>query len=320
MENLWRAARRRVLTPGVAQTRLDVRGFHEKSPAARELLESIGQTFLGGFAAAAGSRVPDDAVRDLEKVPDPLRGFAYEGAAMAFALLDALPGPGRRRTATFIDGPAGRHTYMAHVGAGWALARLPRPLRSRLPVSDPLLRWLVLDGYGFHQAYFHTAQYVGDQRRGPGPGWPADGPAWYVPHVVDQGIGRALWFVCGTDVERIVRTIDGFAPERHADLYSGVGLAATYAGGAVEPELRHLSDSAGPHRPALAQGSAFAAKARIRAGLLQPGTAVATDVLCGLTPEKAAKVTDDAIPELGQGETIPAYERWRRTIAAQFDG
>jgi hypothetical protein len=33
---------------------------------------------------------------------------------------------------------------------------------------------------------------------------------------------------------------------------------------------------------------------------------------CGLTPEKAAKLT--------QGKTDPAHERWRRTIAAQFDG
>ena len=33
--------------------------------------------------------------------------------------------------------------------------------------SDPLLGWLAIDGYGFHQAYFHTARYVGEQYQNP---------------------------------------------------------------------------------------------------------------------------------------------------------
>jgi len=54
----------------------------------------------------------------------------------------------------------------------------------------------------------------------------------------DQGIGRAMWFVGGTDVELVATMIDKFPDHRRADLYSGAGLAATYAGGAHEQELR----------------------------------------------------------------------------------
>jgi hypothetical protein len=314
----WRAVRRRILTPDESATRLDVRGFEAKNAQARDLLEGVGRTFLEGFGVAAGARQPDEVTAPLDALPTPLRGFGYEGAAMAFALLDALPVPGRGRLDRFLAGAGADHIYMAYVGAGWALARLPRPLHRRLAVADPLLRWLVLDGYGFHQAYFHTGRYVYGQYQQTALRWPPGGPQWYVPHVVDQGIGRALWFVYGTDPARVAGAIGRFAPGRHADLFSGAGLAATYAGGADETELRVLRDAAGKHRPALAQGSAFAAQARIRAGLQQPATATATGVFCDMTPEKAAKVTDDALPDPVGDDPVPAYERWRRAIAAQF--
>jgi hypothetical protein len=264
-------------------------------------------------------------------VPEEFRGFAYEGAAMAFALLDAFPGPRGRRLTGFLDGPASEHVYMAYVGAGWALAKLPSPLWSRVSTPDPVLRWLALDGYGFHQAYFHTGRYVRRQHCTAGPDRPVDGPPAYRVRVVDQGVGRALWFVCGADVDRVATTIRGFAPERHADLFSGAGLAATYAGGADVTELRRLRDAAGEHRGVLAQGCAFGAKARVRAGIVQPHTAVATEVFCGMSPEKAAKVTADALPvdddvppAHAGGATprdagVPAYERWRRRIADVFE-
>lgn len=319
----WRAVRRRVLTPPESDTRLAVRGFPIVDERRRELLESIGATFLTGFGAAAQARVPADATPELDAVPAAMRGFGYEGAAMAFALLDALPVPGAGRFAGFLAGAGAPHTYMLHVGAGWALARLPRAVHRRLPVTDPLLRWLALDGYGFHQAYFHTARYVRDQHRDACPSWPADGPADYRARAVDQGVGRALWFVCGADPERVTRTVRSFDRARHADLWSGVGLAATYAGGVPPEGLRGLRDDAGEHRPALAQGSAFAAQARLRAGLATPGTAAATEVFCAMPPEKAARVTDDTLPvdtagAVLDGVPVPAYEVWRRRIADRF--
>jgi len=87
----WRALRRRLLTPSVSQTSIEKRGFHRKSAAAQERLETVGKTFLIGYGEAMEARRPADAVGALEQVPEWLRGFAYEGAGMGFAMLDGLP-------------------------------------------------------------------------------------------------------------------------------------------------------------------------------------------------------------------------------------
>ncbi|MCI4061217.1 DUF1702 family protein [Micromonospora sp. R77] len=310
--------RRKILTPDVSETKLDVRGFHVKNPQARELLETIGASFLRGFGHAAEASDVSAAERELESVPFRFRGFAYEGAAMGFAVRDALR-PGRPRyVPQLLAGRGDAHVYMAYVGVGWAMARLPRPLWSRLAAPDPLLRWLVLDGYGFHQAYFRTDRYVRRRYREENFPWPGDDHGWYAGHAIDQGIGRALWFVGGTDPERVAQLIEAYPRERRADLWSGTGLAATYAGGADEDELRTLWERGAEYRPQLAQGSAFAAGARVRAGLLGPHTELATQIFCGMPAAQAQKVTDEALVDLPEGGSVPSWEVWRQRISASF--
>lgn len=317
MASVAGALRRRILTPGVSATRLDVRGFREKDAASKELLETVGRTFLHGYALAAEAGDPLDAEEGLEQVPTRFRGFAYEGAGMGFAVRDGLPLGRRDHTARFLTGRAEAHVYMVYVGIGWAMARLPRFRWPDSRTLDPLMIPLALDGYGFHQAYFKTRKYVTEQFREQAFPWPAGPDAAYSPRAIDQGIGRALWFVNGTDPRRVADTIDGFAPERHADLYSGAGLAATYAGGVTADELRLFADRAGEHRPGVAQASVFAAEARVRAGLVVPHTGLATEVLCCTTPDEAAALSLAARPDRPEGD-LPAYEVWRQRVAAEF--
>ncbi|MBV9445839.1 MAG: DUF1702 family protein [Streptosporangiaceae bacterium] len=281
------------------------RGFQAGDAAAQKLLEQIGACFLDGLEYGMTSRDIPEVARRLEELDGYFRGFGYEGAAMALALLDGLL-PGRRaRLDAFIKGPAARHVYMAHVGAGWAMARLPRPLRRRIRLRDPLLSSLAMDGYGFHEAYFRTAAVVGRHER------PAHGGS-----AVDPGVGRALWFTCGADVDHVAATIDGFQPDRRADLWSGAGLAATYAGGAGKAALISLAERSGGYRPHLAQGAAFAAKARLLAGVATQHTDAATRALCGLDAEEAARLTDQCLP---RDPALPgAYQAWRRAIRECF--
>lgn len=314
MARILLALRQRILTPDKREALFDVRGFHVKNDAARQALESAGQSFIGGFGDAAGAPSPRAAEELLERRPAPLRGFAYEGAAMAYALMDGLRPGGGRGMARFLAGRGDAHVYMAHVGAGWAMARLPRWRWPAILPPDPLLRWLALDGYGFHQAYFHTGRYVHDRHRDPGHIWPAE-LRHYAPHAVDQGIGRALWFVAGADPAELVRLLHRFPADRHADLWSGVGLAASYAGGADLTELRTLREAAGEHRAALGQGGAFAAKARMRAGHVPTHTAVAVGALCVLSAEQAAAITDAALTDLTDSASLPAFAVWRQRIA-----
>lgn len=289
-----------------------------KSPEARELLETVGRMFLAGYAYAAEAAVPTDAEEPLERIPTQFKGFAYEGAAMGFAVRDGLPFGRRDHVARFLEGRARDHIYMVYVGIGWAMARLPRFRWPDGASLDPLLRWLVLDGYGFHQAYFHTRRYIHEQYVDDAFPWPCDGERWYANRAIDQGIGRAMWFVNGTDAELVANMIDKFPEARRADLYSGAGLAATYAGGVDAEELRGFLRRAGEHAPFVSQASSFAAEARVRAGLVVPHTHVATQVFCGATPEQAARVSQESLPVDPVHGDLPAYEVWRQRIANQF--
>jgi hypothetical protein len=302
----------------MSNTLLDVRGFHKKDPASQELLERIGGTFLVGYGHAVEAKSFADAATRLEQIPTRFRGFAYEGAGMGFGVRDGLPLGPNRLAEEFIAGPGDPHNYMVYVGMGWAMARLPRfrwPKASRL---DPLLRWLLLDGYGFHQAYFKTQRYVREQYQDPKFPWPSGNLSGYANQAIDHGIGRAIWFICGSDPELATSTVDGFPSVRHPDLYAGLGLAATYAGGVTEEELRTLWQRAGEHRAQVAVGSAFAAECRVRAGLIVPHTELATRVLCGTTPERAAQVALNHRPQRVIEGDVPAYELWRRRVAADF--
>ncbi|EDY52384.1 DUF1702 family protein [Streptomyces clavuligerus] len=312
-----RALRRRILTPNVSQVSLDERGFHKKDPAAQELLENIGRNFLAGYGHAAESRSLAELEHRLDMVPVRFRGFAHEGAAMGCTVVDALPGSRGRRLAGFLAGDGRHHVYMAYVGIGWAMARLPRFRWPGLSATSPLLRWLVLDGYGFHQAYFHTTKYVYGHHQDAPRRFPFE-PASYVQRAMDQGIGRALWFIGGTDPQSVMNLIERFPTARHADLCAGVGLAATYAGGADEEELRLLLRLAGEHARQVGQGSAFAAEAREKAGLTGPETGLATRVLCGLEPAEAARLCRELQPGRPDDADGHAYEEWRQRIAEKI--
>ncbi|MEO5876356.1 MAG: DUF1702 family protein [Streptosporangiaceae bacterium] len=310
--------RKRLLMPDPSEVTFEKRGFHAGNPLAQSALEMTGAQFLAGLEIGLTSRGPAEVEELFEKVDRPFRGFAHEGAAMGFAIADAFA-PWRRggRIRAFADGPGAPHIYLVHVGIGWAMARLPRPLWRSVVLPDPLLRWLALDGYGFHQAYFATPRYVVGQRpitvRVP---W-AD-PSGYAARVADQGIGRALWFVCGADAEYLADLIGRFPQPRRADLWSGTGLAAAYAGGADPAELGTLRKLAAGYRQELAQGAAFAAKARLRAGLVTPHTVAAVGVLCELSVEDAAHRTDEALAQLPPDGPVPAFEIWRHRIRTGF--
>lgn len=286
------------------------RGFASPDPAARSRLEHIGRTFIRGYLA--GLDEPSGAVAArLDAVEPELRGFAYEGAAMALALLDGLTPWRRDRLRRFSSGAGARHVYMCNVGAGWAMARLGGRVDRVLAQLDPLLGWLAVDGCGFHEGYFH---------------WPATVrarllPAWLPRHarpVFDQGLGRSLWFVEGACSSRIVPTIAAFTSDRQADLWSGVGLAASYAGGVGPTTLERVRAAAGPYRDHLAQGAAFAAKARLRAGNPAPHTELACQVFTAVSATEAAAVVDAALDGLPEDVEAPRYERWRERVRAHF--
>lgn len=287
------------------------RGFQGASAAVQTRLETVGGVFLTGYHFALECQSISELNSKLGAVELELRGFAFEGTAMGLALLDLLTPWRRGRISEFLRGTGDGHAYMIHVGVGWVWARVPLGFRRRQKTLDPLLGWLAYDGWGFHEGFFHWPKHFAGQ--------PAPRKlAGYERRAFDQGLGRSLWFVNGGNPGLIARTISNFPASRQPDLWSGIGLAATYAGTVSEAGLGELREKAGGWQPQLAQGAAFAAKARQRAGNLSCYTGLATEILCGLSAQDAARITDQALERLPADAGVPAYEVWRRRIQNRF--
>ena len=307
---LWKA----ILGIPVQETQVSRRGFSTLNETMSDRIEKIGREFLNGYHIALEERTSVlitsriTAASELE-----FQGFNFEGAAMALTLLDHLTLPGRRFQA-FLDGPGAPHAYMCFIGAGWAIARLPW-LRARpdrvLREMDPLLCWLAIDGYGFHEGYFHwprcvTGAEIPRQLRG------------YQLRAFDQGLGRSLWFVYGVDPIRIAGAIASFPAVRRSDLWSGVGLACAYAGEASTDAVQSLLYSAAAHLPAFLQGIAFAVKARHRAGNLTANARTVCSLACGVSAEDVAGITDETAKNLPVNGALPAYEVWRSRLQCEL--
>jgi hypothetical protein len=312
--------RRLLMSPQLVEVTFAKRGFPAAPSAATRRLEAIPQAVICGFEWGIDARDQWDVERRLDLVEGELRGFAYEGATMALTILDTT-GRGHR-TRDLLRGPGRPHIFLAYIGIGFAMARLPRPLWRKI-VPDlsgdpyyPTMSWLAVDGYGFDRAYFDTRRWV-DAQRVPKP-YPWQGSGDYFPRVVDQGIGRALWFICGGHVPGVAAAVGRFAHRRQADLWSGVGLAATFAGGCDGAGLAALRSAAGEHGPQLALGAVFAVKARAHAGLVPEHTSVACCALTGTSVDKAVAIADDTAVTSAAPGPQPPYEVWRQRIRARL--
>ena len=299
--------RRRFLGLSPSEASFARRGFSASEDNARQRLEQIGVTFLSGYHAALEETEFISLAHRLADVETDLQGFAFEGAAMGLGLLDYFTPWRKYRWRTFTEGLAESHIYMMHVGLGWALARLRRSVTHHLTKLDPVLGWLVVDGYGFHEGYFNWPRYIERQAI-------PTSLDRYERRVFDQGLGRSMWFVKGADVAAVTSTINGFPAARRDDLWSGVGLACAYAGGCDRAALESLRHAADEHLTALAQGVAFAAKTRQHAANLNSHTETVCRLICGQSAEEIAAITDAALKDLRADDGLPAYEVWRRRI------
>lgn len=286
------------------------RGFVSTKPEIRDRLEHVGTIFLVGYHAALQENELQALSDRLERIQLEHRGFAYEGAAMALALRDAMV-PGSSRLLEFMAGAGKRHIYMLHVGAGWACARLPWlrwHVETFIRKFDPVLCWLILDGYGFHQGYFHFKEPVTPAVKR---------LSTDARHVFYQGLGRSLWFVHGCDFHQISKTISGFPVIYQGDAWSGIGLACAYAGGAESFDMEEAVSLAGEFTPALAQGAVFAGKARVLAGNEAAHTQGACSVLAGVSTEQAAALCDRALARVDRNSSFP-YQQWRELLHKYF--
>jgi hypothetical protein len=322
MPTIFGSLRRLAMTPSLAKVSFDRRGFPAAESDVTEHLEAVPHSVICGFEWGIDARSQWEVERRLRTVDPELLGFAYEGVTMAFTVLDAMAGGRGHRTRDLLRGPGAPHIFLAYIGIGFAMARLPRPLWKKV-VPDlsgspyyPTMSWLAVDGYGFDRAYFDTRRWV-DEQKVPAPyAW--EGSPDYFLRAVDQGIGRALWFIHGAQAADITTAVQSFASHRHPDLWSGVGLAAAFAGGSTAEGLAALRRDAAGCQAELAQGAVFAIRARSYAGLVPGHTQVAARALAGLSVEDAVALADDSAVTVSESPAVPAYELWRGRVRANF--
>jgi len=313
----WNLFRHRLLSISPSEVLLQTRGFRSTSEVVKIHLENVGRSFLEGYHATLQEPDIDCLCSLLDAIVPSYRGFAYEGAAMAAWLLDSLSVFRWNRWSELFSAVANKHPYVVHVGVGWALARLPWCRRNPervLSRFDPLLRWLVIDGYGFHEGYFHASRWIRTPQRHPR-------LSEYARRAFDQGLGRSLWFVDGADVTHIAGAINMFDFDRRADLWSGVGLACAYAGQSTFPELEFLCGGAGDHLGHFRQGVTFGAEARVRGEIASEFTERTCTTVCQLDASSAAmlaRTAMTAVERLAELKEPLHYEQWRARGSCPF--
>jgi enediyne biosynthesis protein E3 len=317
MTSLLGRLRVRMFMPDPSETRMSGKpGWSPSGPEQVAQLERVGDSFMVGLRVGLEAVPLPEIEERLDLVDPEFRGFAYEGCGMGLAVTDSLSlRPHRLRE--FLDGAGAAHVYMAYIGVGWGLARIPRMRWRAVIPADPIQRWLALDGLGFHQGFFQTVKYVTNHWHPNGfPAWPGD--QLYALRAFDQGLGRALWFVNGANPRNAAACIARFPKGRQADLWAGVGLASVYAGGVDAGGLAELRDLAGFYRPELCQGAVWAAATRVMTGLVTPHTELAVKSHCEMTPEDAHALMNSTRVNLPPDGRVPAYEIWRQRIQQYF--
>lgn len=290
--------------------------FPEPETLGRQQVKKSAFGFLGGYNKALEFGFSPLLISELDGYNRNLRGFAYEGAGMGLAMIDYTALGKRSRLQEFLEGPAAQYPELIHVGAGFSIALLHKNIHKTLSQMPPFYRWWAIDGFAFCRGIFEWKKCVIHQVT-----YGLDG---YFLRAFDRGLGRWFWFMHDADVMRIVDQLQNFPDSRHADLWSGIGLACTYAGGVNQKQIEFLKESAKSHVSYLALGSALAAKCRLTADHIVEHNDLACSILCNMSTEEVGQLTLHIAKEIkiDPDESVlveqPIFETWREAIRSQL--
>lgn len=284
--------------------------------AARKQLRLSSNAFINGYNTALEVGLSHIIFSELQAFDINLRGFAYEGVGMGLAMIDYTSFARESKFQKFVDRNP-NHASLAHIGAGFAISVLNRDIEKSLAPMAPMQRWWAMDGYGFYNGIFKWKQSIQKQivpRKVTG----------YALRAFDRGLGRSIWFLLSGDISKIVERLEKFPESRRADIWSGIGVASTYAGGVSEETINNLKAAAGTYRSYVSLGCTQAANARYFANNIVEHNDIACSIYCGMSAENAAKLTIEVMEQLNinGNEKVwveqPIYEVYRENIRAKF--
>ncbi len=258
----------------------------------KEHLMQIVKSLIKGYNFALEAKNGVQLVNRIEnELNDHQKGFAFEGTGMYFALMDLIFPKKYSRLRKFTEQEGISHDFIITVGAGFAIARVPwglKRMQTYVSKLDPLMAWCLPDGYGFHQGIFYPKQYIEECKEAPKliPD--------YFRCVFDSGIGRSMWWVKAANPIQIKKAIDRFPVDRQAELWGGIGVASTYAGGISKNELLQLWEISGDFRADFLSGIPSAATMRQRG----KNPSLWTDEACLLLLGRSSKDVSDIVHEI----------------------
>lgn len=249
----------------------------------KERCFQVCRSYFYGYMAAMMDDSDAGVRRTLETLHPEMRGFAYEGIAMAVIVRDvARPRRGAERLAELAHARQRALEVFAYVGAGVACGQLRRRPGYLLETIDPVLGWYVFDGFGFWHALLQSERVYGNN-------YERSGLSDIELHYYRHGVGRATWFVSGMNPQQTIRRVLAMPEERRASVWTGIGVASTYAEGTDAAGLNDLLSGAGKYAPQLCVGAAGACYIRMFAGNPSPHTETAASVYLGQDVSNVAR-------------------------------
>jgi hypothetical protein len=227
-------------------------------------------------------------VKQLDATDNEFCSIAYEGASMGIALRDLEQCDTLSDWRLFND-RAEAHAAQTHAGLGWALAQTNKAVPHLLKTFPPLLRFRILDGYGYYEGIFRQRTSIQSQKT------PVAFEDWMLP-AYDQGIGRSLWYSSKGNIYKVQEMISAFALDRQSSLWVGVGVASAYVGGCDKDLLKLLYMVAGQYHEQLAVGAILAARSRVLANSRLSDVELACKTLCNLSAKEALLLSVKAEP------------------------
>jgi hypothetical protein len=239
----------------------------------------------------------------LSNIEADMRGFAFEGVAMAYTVREVTcPQEPGMLDSFLLRGPVVQ-SGLGYLGLGIAFAHLDAPVDVEVVARQKNLRaWWAFDGVGFWRGRRNWAEF-GNSAAGRGELTHAQS------QIYDMGLGRAGWFRLGCALPQLFEWTDTFSKERQPDIWHGIGLAATFSGEVGEDELGHLKAAAVErgHQASLSSGSAAAAWARVPANLVTNYTKATCALLAGMSPEDCYEVYRTEESKLRDDAGIDSY-------------
>ncbi|MCX6198220.1 MAG: DUF1702 family protein [Bacteroidetes bacterium] len=218
-------------------------------------------------------------VAELESTDIEFRSIAYESASMSIALEDLKQGEQLTNWFQFLNEVASAHATQVHVGLGWAFAQQLKNPIAYLTKLNPMMRYRVLDGYGYYEGIFRRRRSIINHLK-----LQVDDAV--ASAALDQGLGRSIWYLNKGIIDDAKIMIEGFAIERHKDLWRGLGIAIAYVGGCDEEMLKDFFSKSDFYKTQLATGAVMALVSRDSAKYISTDTELACKVFCNKTAEQ----------------------------------